>query len=70
MSLPKILVVDDDRNLIEVLKVRVESAGYEVTTALNEEEALEAARNQIFDLAILDLQLEREIGRASCRERV
>ncbi len=62
MSLPKILVVDDDRNLIEVLKVRVESAGYEVTTALNEEEALEAAKNQIFDLAILDLQLERSDG--------
>jgi two-component system response regulator GlrR len=55
-------VVDDDRNLIEVLKVRVESAGYEVTTALTEEEAIEAARNQMFDLAILDLQLERTDG--------
>jgi len=62
MSSGKILVVDDDRNLIEVLKVRVESAGYEVTTALNEEEAIEAAKNQMFDLAILDLQLERSDG--------
>ncbi len=62
MSLPKILVVDDDRNLIEVLKVRIESAGYEVTTALKEEEAIEAAKNQMFDLAILDLQLERSDG--------
>ncbi|HUV06257.1 MAG TPA: sigma-54 dependent transcriptional regulator [Spirochaetia bacterium] len=62
MSLGKILVVDDDRNLIEVLKVRVESAGYEVTTALNEEEAIEAAKNQMFDLAILDLQLEKSDG--------
>ena len=62
MSSGKILVVDDDRNLIEVLKVRVESAGYEVTTALKGEEAVEAAKNQMFDLAILDLQLERSDG--------
>jgi two-component system, NtrC family, response regulator GlrR len=62
MSSGKILVVDDDRNLIEVLKVRVESAGYEVTTALNEGEAIEATQNQLFDLAILDLQLERSDG--------
>jgi two-component system response regulator GlrR len=62
MSSGKILVVDDDRNLIEVLKVRVESAGYEVTTALTGEEAIEAAKNQMFDLAILDLQLERSDG--------
>jgi two-component system, NtrC family, response regulator GlrR len=62
MSLGKILVVDDDRNLIEVMKVRVESAGYEVTTALTGEEAIDAAKNQIFNLAIFDLQLERSDG--------
>jgi len=62
MSLGKILVVDDDRNLLEVLKVRVESSGYEVTTALTGEEAVEAVKNQMFDLAILDLQLERSDG--------
>ena len=62
MSSGNILVVDDDRNLIEVLKVRVESAGYDVTTALTGEEAIEAAKNQMFDLAILDLQLERSDG--------
>ena len=62
MSSGKILVVDDDRSLIEVLKVRVESAGYEVTTALKEEEALEAAKDQTFDLAIVDLQLDGTDG--------
>jgi two-component system response regulator GlrR len=62
MSSGKILVVDDDRNLIEVLKVRIESVGYEVITALKGEEAVEAAKNQMFDLAILDLQLERSDG--------
>ncbi len=62
MSSGKILVVDDDRSLIEVLKVRIESAGYEVTTALREEAALEAAKDQTFDLAIVDLQLEETDG--------
>lgn len=62
MSLGKILVVDDDRSLVEVLKVRIESAGYEVTTALKEETAISAAKSQEFDLAIVDLQLERTDG--------
>lgn len=62
MAFGKILIVDDDRNLLEVLKVRVESAGYEVTTVTNEDEALEAARNDTFDLSILDLQLEQTDG--------
>jgi len=60
--LGKILVVDDDRNLVEVLKVRVELAGYDVVTAVKEEKAMEAARGQTFDLAIIDLQLERMNG--------
>jgi two-component system, NtrC family, response regulator GlrR len=62
MSSGKILVVDDDRSLIEVLKVRVESAGYEVTTALKEEAAIDAAKDQTFDLAIVDLQLDGTDG--------
>jgi len=53
----KILVVDDDRNLLELLKIRLESAGYQAVTALKEEEAIEAAKKQFFDLAIVDLQL-------------
>ena len=62
MALGKILIVDDDLNLLEVLKVRVESAGYVVTTAAHEEEALEAARRETFDLSIVDLQLQRLNG--------
>ena len=58
MSSGKILVVDDDRNLIEVLKVRVESAGYEVTATLKEEAAIAATKEQVFDLAVIDLQLD------------
>ncbi len=62
MASGKILIVDDDRNLLEVMKVRVESAGYDVTAAVREQEALEAARSETFDLSIVDLQLERFSG--------
>jgi len=40
MSLGKILVVDDDRNLVELIQMRLEKADYEVVTSLNEEEAV------------------------------
>ncbi len=58
----KILVVDDDINLLELLKIRLESAGYQVITAHKEEDAIEAAKNQVFDLAIVDLQLLHQDG--------
>jgi two-component system response regulator GlrR len=68
MSLGKILVVDDDRNLLELVKMRLESVNYEVGTALKEEEALEAVKSQIFDLSIVDLQLVRQDGIALMEE--
>jgi two-component system response regulator GlrR len=62
MSKGKILVVDDDRNLLELVKMRLESADYEVTTALREEDAIEAVKTQVFDLSVVDLQLVRQDG--------
>ncbi|MCJ7705146.1 MAG: sigma 54-interacting transcriptional regulator, partial [Desulfobacterales bacterium] len=58
----KLLVVDDDQNLLELLKMRLESADYEVTTASREEDALQAIKGQIFDLSIVDLQLAHRDG--------
>ena len=57
MSLPKILVVDDDKNLLELLKIRLESANYEVVAVLREENAVNEMKNHVFDLSIIDLQL-------------
>jgi two-component system response regulator GlrR len=57
MATGKLLVVDDDSNLLEVIKMRLETAKYKVVTALREEEALESVRTQLFDVAIIDLQL-------------
>ena len=62
MSPTKILVVDDERNLVELLKMTLESANYEVTAAFDEKSAIEAVKGDVFDLSIVDLQLEHGDG--------
>jgi two-component system response regulator GlrR len=62
MIIPKILIVDDDINLLELLRMRLESANYEVVSSPKEEDALEAVKHHIFDLSIIDLQLAHRNG--------
>jgi len=62
MSPQKILIVDDDTNLLELLKIRLESANYEVMTASNEVDALNTIKQLIFDLSVVDLQLNHTDG--------
>ena len=56
-SAGKILVVDDDQNLLELVKTKLESARYDVIAALDEEHAREAITDDGLDLAIVDLKL-------------
>ena len=53
----RILVVDDDRNILKLIGMRLESEGYEVHTAPDAERAKALAREHDFDLALLDLKL-------------
>ncbi|MBI2360338.1 MAG: sigma-54-dependent Fis family transcriptional regulator, partial [Deltaproteobacteria bacterium] len=62
MATAKILVVDDDNSLLELLSMRLESAQYEVGAALNEQEALARAQDAFFDLAVVDLKLAGHDG--------
>lgn len=62
MTAGRILVVDDDRSLVELVRMRLEAANYEVATASSAEEAQEAAKAQLFDLSIVDLKLDSEDG--------
>jgi len=62
MPLGKILIVDDDRNLLELMSMMLQSADYQVTTAHDGEEALEAVKGRIFDLSVVDLKLPRTDG--------
>jgi DNA-binding response OmpR family regulator len=57
MSEMKILVVDDEAKIVEVLKAYLEQAGFEVATASDGASALAAARDDQPDLAVLDIML-------------
>ena len=58
----KVLIVDDDRNLLELVKTKLHLAKYEVTTASNPEDAKEALNGDGVDLAIVDLKLAGQDG--------
>ena len=62
MSLGELLVVDDDRHLLKVVTMRLQSLDYEVTAAQDEEEARQAMAAEAFDLAVIDLQLAHQDG--------
>jgi two-component system, NtrC family, response regulator GlrR len=68
MSAGNILVVDDDQNLIELIGLKLQSEGYEVTSASNGVDALQAARQNLFDLCVLDLRLHDQDGISLMRE--
>lgn len=63
----KILVVEDDQDLLELLVYNLENAGYRVVTATDGLSALNAARDQLPDLIILDLMLPVMDGLEACR---
>lgn len=67
MGAPRILLVDDEENLVEMLLVRLQAAGYEVIVARDGHEGLERARTQEPDLIVLDVMLPKLDGYAVCR---
>jgi len=62
MMKTRILVVDDDRNLLELIHMRLEASGYDVIAIDHENEAKEVAAQQVFDVAVIDLQLVKQDG--------
>ncbi len=53
----KILVIEDERSMREVLKILLEEEGYEVSAASDGLEGMEAIRSNIFDLVITDIKM-------------
>jgi two-component system response regulator GlrR len=62
MAHEKILIVDDDQNILEVIKMRLEAVGYNITTSISGDLALIKAREELFDLVITDLKMSPKDG--------
>lgn len=67
MSKKRILVVDDEVDLVETVRFSLELEGYDVLTAYNGEEALNLARKENPDIMLLDLMLPKLDGYKVCR---
>lgn len=64
----RVLVVDDDQNILKVIKMRLEADGYHVTTAVQAEEAISLSSDHSFNLALVDLKLPQKDGIQVMRE--
>lgn len=62
MEQERILVVDDDEGLLHLLRMRLSALGFSVTLCTTGSDALVAARQETFDIAITDLRLRAEDG--------
>lgn len=58
----KILVVDDEVAIVELIRFKLVRNGYEVITATNDKEFWDQAMNQKPDLIILDIWLREKVG--------
>jgi len=63
----QILVVEDERDIARVIAYNLKQAGFDVVTAGDGETAMRAAREEQFDLVILDLMLPGISGTEVCR---
>ena len=64
----KVLVVDDDTNICDLLKIYLENEGYETVTAYDGIKALSAFKIYEPDLVLLDIMMPRKDGWQVCRE--
>ena len=68
MPKPKILVIEDERALVEVLAGNLEREGFEVMLAYDGQDGLRQAQLKLPDLIVLDLMLPVKPGLEVCRE--
>jgi two-component system alkaline phosphatase synthesis response regulator PhoP len=62
----RILIVDDEVQLVEMVKMRLEAAGYEIISAYDGQEGFDKAKRDKPDLIILDLMLPKMDGYKVC----
>ncbi len=68
MAQPKILVVDDERNIVEAIVYNLQKAGFRTLAAYDGKRALELAQREIPDLITLDVMIPEMDGWEVCRQ--
>lgn len=64
---PRILLVEDEESLVEVIDMNLQFEGYDVTIARDGKEAITLARHGRYDLCILDIMLPKIDGFTVCK---
>jgi len=67
LSRPKLLIIDDDQNLLHVLKLSLEQEGYQVICTSEGQEALYLVRTYMPDVVVLDIMMPSIDGWEVCR---
>ncbi len=65
-NVKKILIADDEPDILEILQFNLQQEGYQVTTVKNGDEAIEAAKKSIPDLIMLDVMMPGRNGIEVC----
>ena len=68
MSAKKILLIDDEQDILEILSYNLEKEGYEVFTANNGNEGIEKAKQILPDLILLDVMMPEKDGIETCQD--
>ena len=64
----KVLVVDDDPDIVEILKYNLKNSGYSVKSAVNGVEAIKKAKKFIPDIILMDVMMPEMSGIEACEE--
>lgn len=59
---PLLLIVDDEKDFLEIMTAKFQSAGFEVAVARNGAEAVKSAKELLPDLVLMDIHMPNETG--------
>ncbi len=62
----KILIADDEPDIVEILKYNLQKEGYQVITAADGDDAIEKAKQHLPDLVVLDIMMPKKTGVEVC----
>ena len=64
----KVLIVDDEKNIVDIIAFNLKREGYEVIKAFNGEEGVEKTFSEEPDLILLDIMMPKLDGYEACKK--